>query len=410
MSSHSSWLTRKLRYFLQYRLTPVGQMAVFLMFLSASGVITVEIPIYQIFCGIVALFGVVEFCGTLFRPRLHLTVTFPPRITTGETAVGLIAIENRGYFPAYDLMVGCFLLPAHLKHVNAHEMIPALRRGERAMLPVKIQADRRGEYGIPHMWVHSTFPLNFMRVGNTPVPISKLIVVPAFQRLEQFEIPISHRYQHGGMLLESRSGNAAEYVGNREYIPGEPTKRLDFRAWARVGKPVVREYQEEFCSRVAIVLDTQRHSRWRTQESRQEFEAALSLTAAIVDSLESQGTVIELFAAGPDLFFFQSEDTQADPLESVLEILAGLEPIRFNPFDQVTPAITENLESTSVVICLFTNWDPSREALTDQILRSGCSLRVLLIRERPPTHPFPDEKTHMVLSPSQILRGDVCIL
>ncbi|SFH86244.1 DUF58 domain-containing protein [Planctomicrobium piriforme] len=412
MKHRPSWLGKKIRYFFQYRLTPVGQMAVFLMFLSASGIITVEIPIYQMFCGIVALFGVVEFCGTLFRPRLKVTATFPEKVTVGDTALGLVSIQNIGYFPACDIMCGCFLLPEGLSHTNARAMIPSLARGQQATLPVEILGERRGEYPIPHMSIHSTFPLNFMRIGSANVPVNKLTVVPSFHRLEQLDIPISHRYQHGGMLLESRSGNAAEYVGNREYIPGEPTKRLDFRAWARVGKPVVREYQEEFCSRVAIVLDTHVEPRWPfpPRQALQELEAAISLTAAVADSLTHMGTTIELFAAGPDLFFFQTADAQFTSFESILEILASIEPTRHNPFDQLTPAISESLESTSVVICLFTDWDETREMLVNQIIRSGCALRVLLVRERPPTRPFPHDEYYTALSPADVLRGDVCLL
>jgi hypothetical protein len=33
-------------------------------------------------------------------------------------------------------------------------------------------------------------------------------------------------------------------------------RRIDFRSWARLGKPVVREYQEEYYCRIALILDT----------------------------------------------------------------------------------------------------------------------------------------------------------
>ncbi|HWL09161.1 MAG TPA: DUF58 domain-containing protein [Planctomicrobium sp.] len=412
MKSRQSWLVKKIRYFFQYRLTPIGRMAVLLMFMSATGLITVEIPIYQLFCGIVLLFGVIEFVGNIFRPRLKLTAAFPERVAAGETVLGTVTIHNLGYFPACDLMCGCFMLPNEIQHLNARDMVPVLVRGDHATLPVKLETIRRGQYAIPGIWVHSTFPLNFMRIGNVPVPFSKLLVVPAYHRLEQLHLPVSHRFQHGGVLSESRSGSAAEYSGNREYIPGEPTKRLDFRAWARVGKPVVREYQEEYCSRVAIVLDTQvdQFWKWPTKQARQELEAAISLTAAMADALDHQGMTLELFAAGPDLFFFEANSLSSTYVDSILEILASVEPTFNNPFDQLSPAIRESLESTSVVICLFLDWDESREELVNQIVQSGCGYRNFLIRERPATRPFPQDDYHVVLSPKGILEGDTCLL
>jgi len=412
MKYRQSWLVKKFRYFFQYRLTPIGRVAVSLMFLSAIGLITVEIPIYQLFCGIVVLFGVVEFTGSLFRPRLKLTTAFPERVTAGEPVIGTVTIQNQGYFPACDLMCGCFLLPGGIRHSNALEMIPVLGRGEFGTLPVQLQTVRRGQFAIPGIWIHSTFPLNFLRVGNVPVALNRLTVVPAYHRLEQFDLPLSHRYQLGGVLSEARSGNAAEFSGNREYIPGEPTRRLDFRAWARVGKPVVREFQEEYCSRVAIVLDTQLQKRWWeiTPPGSRDFEGAISLTAAMADSLHHQGTTLELFAAGPDLFFFEANNLSLSSFDSVLEILAGVESTLTNPFDQLSPLIQESLESISVTICVLLDWDEAREELVDQIIRSGSGYRIFLIRSRPTTRPFPHDEFHIQLAADRILEGDVCLL
>lgn len=412
MKYRQSWLVKKIRYFFQYRLTPIGRMAVMLMFLSASGLITVEIPIYQLFCGIVVLFGIIEFTGTLFRPRLKISATFPERVAAGENVRGSVTVQNMGYFPACDLMCGCFLLPSGIRHINALGMIPVLARGETDTLPVVLETTQRGQYSIPGIWIHSTFPLNFMRVGNIPVPFSKLTIVPAYHRLEQISLPLSHRYQQGSLLSEARTGNAAEYSGNREYIPGEPTKRLDFRAWARVGKPVIREYQEEYCSRVTIVLDTQIEKRFfqMPKKENEDLEAAISLTAAIADALDQQGVIIELFAAGPDLFFFEASNSSTAYVDGIMDILAGVEPTSTNPFEQLSPLIRESLETTSVVLCLFLDWDASREELVNQIVCSGCDYRIFMIRSGPTSSPFPHSDFHVALSPGEILGGETCLL
>ncbi|WP_437225662.1 DUF58 domain-containing protein [Planctomicrobium sp. SH661] len=412
MKRQPSWLARKIAFFFQFKLTPVGRMAVFLMFLSAIGIITTEIPIYQIFCGIVALFGVAEICGAMVRPRLTITGSLPEKMTAGDTALGLLTVENRGFLPVFDICCGCFILPSGVQHIAPDTTVRMIRRGKSATLPVQLRANQRGEFLLSDVYVHSTFPLNIMRTGATPVPPHKLSVVPAFHSLEELDIPISHRYQHGGILLDSHSGNAAEYVGNRDYIPGEPTKRLDFRAWARVGKPIVREYQDEFCSRVAIVLDTyvSKTPLFKRQIATNELEAAISLTAAVADSLDRIGTTIELFAAGPDLFFFQSGDASQTFLESILEILAAVDPTNVNPFDKLTPAIGESLESISVIVCVFLDWDESREELVNRIIQSGCALRVLLVRDRPPTRPFPLDEYYSHFQSRQVLQGEVCTL
>ncbi|WP_437205904.1 DUF58 domain-containing protein [Planctomicrobium sp. SH664] len=403
----SGYLRSWLLYF-QFKFTPPGRVAIMVLFLTAFGVVTVEVPVYQIFCSLCGLLLCVEFVGMVMRPRLKVSGTLPERIAAGEVATGSVTIENVGFLPALDIMCGLFGLPAGLSHRDATGMLPSIPKGERRLLPVTLQGVRRGEYALPEMHVHSTFPLNLMRFGRAVVPAGKLTVVPAFHRLEQFAIPISKRYQLGTMLQDSKIGDAPEYIGNRDYVPGEALKRVDFRAWARVGKPVVREYQDEYCSRVAMVLDTHIPYRFRQfqPETFPRFEAAVSLTASIADFLDGAEAAIDVFAAGPDLYLFQTV-SGITYLESVLEILAAVETSRHNPFEKLTPVIAESLESTSVVICVFLDWDDSREELTRQIVEHGCALRVFLIREQLPEKAFPSDESNTHFTPQQILQGQV---
>jgi len=390
---------------LNFKLTPVGRHAVVGIFLSAFGAVTVDVPIYLIFCGLVGLFGCVEFTGMLFRPKLEVTGLMPAKVTAGGVAQGQVRIVNNGKWPAYDIMCSVGKLPTELRHTDGTTVIPEILPGEEANLPVSISASRRGEYVVPELRIHSTFPFNLMRFGTAAVPANKLIVLPRFEQMEQFELPFSVRFQAGGILSEKHTGDSPEYVGNREYVPGEPIHRLDFKAWARVGKPVVREYQNEYSSRVAIVLDTfqpRQFPRWNNDPA---LEAAVSLTASIADCLNQTETVMDVFAAGPDLFLFQAV-AGTTHFDSVLEILAAVDSTRQNPFERLTPVIAESLESISTVVCVFLDWDEARETLTRQILESGCSLRVFVIRNGETTAPFHSDLNQCtLLSPQSVLDG-----
>ena len=124
--------------------------------------------------------------------------------------------------------------------------------------------------------------------------------------LVDVSVPVGMRHQPGGIALTSNIGESPEYIGNREYVPGEPVRRIDFRSWARLGKPVVREFQEEYYCRIALVLDTHvvpkmtwgSFERWaegwyfpyeQGPEEFPELEAAVSMTAALADALSPRG-------------------------------------------------------------------------------------------------------------------------
>lgn len=407
MKSPPSSRLRKLAFLLKFKLTPPGRVAVLLIFLSALGSITIEIPIYQMFCGIVALFGICEATGLLLRPSLKVTGWLPDRAAAGERITGMVTIQNLGYFPAFDLMGIFFGMPKGVRHENAAEFIPCVRRGETASIPIVLLGEARGEYLLPELHVHSTFPLNLMRFGGSSVTFGRLTILPSYFPLERLELPMSRRYQPGGMLVDTRTGNPPEYVGNREYVPGEPVRRLDFRAWARLGKPVVREYQDEFCSRIALVLDTYQPAEWRQsrRENSAAIEAAVSLTASVAASLGESESIIDLFAAGPDLFLFQTTAGMSH-LEAVLEILAAVEATAKDPFEKFSPVVGESLESISVLVCVLLNWDEIRQSFVQMVIETGCAVRVLLVRDGETALPFPDEALFSQLSPRSILNGE----
>lgn len=411
MKRRRSWLAQRFRRLYRDKLTPPGRVAVVLVLLSAAGLLTDEIPVYLVFCGATSLFGIAELFGTAMRPRVQLSGEFPERILVGQTATARVSVKNLGRWPAWDLMCRVLRLPKALRHLDPHVMIPRLAPGEQQVLPVSIKAGQRGEYVLPDLWVHSTFPFNLMRFGGDDLEVRKLTVLPTFHRLEQLEIPIVQRYQAGGTIHQSRTGEAMEFSGNREYVPGEPVRRMDFRAWARLGRPVVREYQGEFASRVALCLDTFVARSWgrRDPVGANDFEAAISLTAAIIDSLDNRQTSLDLFAAGPDLFLFQSPEGGSH-LEAVMEILAAVASTHRNPFEDLGPALDENLESTSVTICVLLDWDAAREEMLRRVLDSGCEARVYIVRNRPTTLPLPEQAGFTLLDPAAIQAGEVLAL
>jgi uncharacterized protein (DUF58 family) len=136
------------------------------------------------------------------------------------------------------------------------------------------------------------------------------------------DLPVGRKYQPGGLHLVSHVGDSEEFIGNREYRPGDRLRDIHHAAWARTGFPIVREFQEEYLCRIAMIVDTLAPP--RDTAARQDLEAALSLAAAIADALSRQEYVVDLFAAGPDLYHFQAGRGLAY-LDNILDILACLE-------------------------------------------------------------------------------------
>ncbi|QDT31005.1 DUF58 domain-containing protein [Thalassoglobus polymorphus] len=401
-------MVRLTRFLVGFKMTPFGRVAVLGIFLGALGGVTIEIPVYQIFCGWVCLFGFIETTGILLRPKLELKAWFPEKVIEGESVTGYVDITNVGMFPACDIMCALLQMPEGMRHLDADYSIPSIPKGKQMTLPVTVQASKRGNYILPGARIHSTFPFNLMRFGKAQTDQWELQVLPAFSPLEQFEVPFSRKSQADGVSAEIRVGDSPEYIGNRDYTPGEPVRRLDFKAWARVGRPVVREYQDEFNSQAAIFLDTHLPRRWgRARKDRLRLDAAVSLTAAIAHQMDQHDASVEVFLAGADLFLFQPA-AGVTHFESVMEVLSVTELTNSESLSQLAPVIADSLEDVSVVFCVFVDWDESREQFVRGIVESGCAVRLLLVSESEPDIPVPyDEGEFTTLNPRAILLGEV---
>ncbi len=401
-------LARLIRYMWEYKLTPPGRVLVTSILLTALGSVTSEIPVYQLFCGLLALLAVTEALSVLFRPRLEITGRYPERAAVGIDVSVPIRVRNLSRIrPAFDLMLGMFGAPPEISHVQAEQCLPRLGPGESATLQLTLRAAKRGIYPLPPLYVFSTFPFNIERFGRVRLEAGRLVVFPSYQSLEEFEIPLSFRYQHGGVSLSESVGYSSEYIGSREYVAGDAVRHIDSKAWARTGSPVVKEYHEEFCSRVALVLDTHLPGRRVHSAAERRLEAAVAMVAAMAERLRDHSHRVDLFAVGPELYEFRTS-VGGIHFDSVLEILAGVDRCRQNPFELMSPLIAEHLGSLSTVMCVFLDWGPARAEFIRCVVESGCALRGVLIVDDatvPPPEGLPEDWPRVAAS--DVLEGRV---
>ena len=122
-----------------------------------------------------------------------------------------------------------------------------------------------------------------------------------------------------------RAGQSDEFLTLREYRPGDPLHHIHWAAFARAGFPVVREFEDVFQPRTALILDCLLPEHGNAFTLTKTFETAIEAAAALAGSLQNGETLLELllvqdkahqFTAGPG-------NLQARRL---LEVLAAVQP------------------------------------------------------------------------------------
>ncbi len=90
----------------------------------------------------------------------------------------------------------------------------------------------------------------------------------------------------GGIHLSNRAGSSLEFRDHREYQPGDDLRRIDWNAYARTDKLIVKLYREEVSPHIDIVIDG---SRSMILENSAKLEALLGLAALFASAASNAG-------------------------------------------------------------------------------------------------------------------------
>lgn len=321
----------------------------------------------------------------LYRPQATLHVMMSTRVCAGETIPIDIDVEQRGRSRGADLVVLLHRLPPAIDSVpDGGAALPDLKRGETTRLRLALQCNQRGSYTVPGFRIETGFPFGMLRARRIVDEPQALLVYPKFTALSRLTLPTGRRYQPGGVALASNLGESFEFLGNREYREGDNIRDIDWRATARVQTPIVREYREEYFLRVAVILDTHVPKKIRRADRQQRlaaFERAVSVSASISDYMARQDYLVDLFAAGPNLYHLTAGRSLAY-LDQILDILACVEANPDQPFDVIEPQIAEVMSRISTVICVMLDWDEPRRIFAHRLARQGAAVKVVIVRDR----------------------------
>jgi uncharacterized protein (DUF58 family) len=368
----------------QDRLTPRGRyLFIALCGFALIGLDTRARQVYVLFSLAAGLYVTATLFGLRPRPRIALRCRTPERATAGRAARFTAELTT----PGRDL-ADLFLAWPPPREAPAPIAIAPPERfvsttSGRAEVPFELTPSRRGRYVLAGARVRATDPLGLLTSAGVALPDPVLLVYPRFYTLDSFRIPLGRRYQPGGIPLSSSTGDSIEFVGTREYRPGDPVRNIHWRSWARRGEPVVKEHQEEYFCRIAIILDTFLQRGPSAAEQR-AFEAAISVVATIADYFSRSEFVVDILAAGPDVYEVSAGRSLAY-LDNILDVLACLEPCYEPPFQGIGPHLFERLTQLTTVVAVLQDWDPEREAFLRRVASSGVAVRGLIVHEGPTT-------------------------
>ena len=399
----------RLWFFLRKRFTSAGLGALAMLVISGVfGMDTNRTTAYQIFIFLLALLLIAVGFSLFFRGRFDVRRSLPRFVTVGEPLTYWVRVLNQGGRFEQGLILEETLgdsrpvweeiAPTVNGRTRKRAVIGAarwlkliaqkqgikVRAAEAPNIPphgeveVRLEALplRRGRVNLEGVRLVRVDPLGLVRAQARVKLPGSLLALPRRYPLPPVSLPGFRRHQPGGVALASSVGDSEEFVSLREYRPGDPMRRIHWASWAKTGKPIVKEYQEEFFVRHALILDT-----FESRASEEVFEEAVSVAASFASTVRTQESLLDLMFVGPQAYCFTSGRGLLHT-DRMLEILASVSVCRDKSFSDLQGLVLERASVLSGCICVLLGWDEERKKFVELLRSLGMPTKVLVVTEK----------------------------
>jgi uncharacterized protein (DUF58 family) len=197
---------------------------------------------------------------------------------------------------------------------------PVVAAGESRTELVTQSYPRRGRYELGGFEISTRFPFGFFRRGERVRAAGQVIVYPAVKEVSSYFhlLPFSP-----GRLEGMHAGPGESLYAIRKYQEGESARWVDWKASAKTGTLMAREFARDEESKFCLILDTLLDARAaREPDAAERFERAVSLAASLAAHFADEGAELELLTPHGHV----PRGLGTPQLYRILDILATVEP------------------------------------------------------------------------------------
>lgn len=417
-----AWLHRTyfrssgVHHFVSRRLRPAGiALGVVFVLATCLGIGHERGSIYQLFSMSLAMFLIGFPWALLRRARLEAVRDVPRYATAGEPVRYSVRITNTGRRALsrawlaesppdprpgideftllrepgeeernkFDRFFAYFrwqwlLLRNRLFADTAGRAEVRLKPGMQTRAFIELTPLRRGVIRLQDMRVLLPDPFGlFQKCVRVKAPSATMLVLPRRYPLPPIELPGGAAFKISGEATTNSIGNSGEFVGLRDYRPGDPLRQIHWKSWARTGRPIVKELEDTFYPRYGLILDT-----LSTDRTDLAFEEAVSVAASFASAIDTSESLL-------DLMFIKNEahivtaGRGLERAEKLLEVLAGVTPERKTDFQSLARLVLRHRDDLTSCLVIFNGWDDSRAAFLRSLVRGGVICAPIVVGNGP---------------------------
>ncbi len=259
--------------------------------------------------------------------------------------------------------------------------LPDLPPGQAVTVAMELLPQRRGRLRFAELCFCRPDPFGLFRTLHHLALPQSCCVLPRRYPVSPLPSVGGRAYQRGGVALANQVGESEEFTALREYRPGDSLRNVHWRCSAKLGRWVVKEFQDEYFARRALVLDT-----FCPAARAADFEAAVSVAASLVLAAPERDALLDLMFVEREAHCFTA-GRGLDHAASLLEILAGVRLSQHTPFEVLAQNVLSRAGRLSSVALVLLDFDAERRRLCEALAARGLPVAVLVVSEQPLASP-----------------------
>ncbi|MFD3518428.1 DUF58 domain-containing protein [Streptomyces sp. NPDC058657] len=236
--------------------------------------------------------------------------------------------------------------------------------GERQRLTTQLQPTRRGDRHAQRVTVRSYGPMGLAaRQAGHLVPWA-VRVLPPFTSRKHLPSKLARLRELDGRTSVLTRGEGTEFDSLREYVPGDDTRSIDWRATARQNTVAVRTWRPERDRHILLVLDTGRTSAGRVGDVPR-LDASMDAALLLAALASRAGDRVDLLAYDRNTRAQVQGRSAGELLPAMVNSLATLEPelIETDSRGMVSAALRSAPRRSLVVLLTSLESAPVEEGL-----------------------------------------------
>ena len=325
---------RWIGYKMEYRVTREGWIYIGgIIIVALAALNTGNNLLFLILASLIAIILMSGILSSITLSGVELRLELPEHIFAGQSVRARVELQNEKLtLPSFSLRVEGTkdkkALTTPLLETPVY--FPYLPKRDRVQQNVPITFPRRGAYRQDMFRIVTRFPFGFLQKARRVQLGAEALVYPSVEPSRDF-FEILPALQ--GALESHNKGGGHDLYALRDYLPNDSVRHVHWKASARSGALMVREFTREDDCRVLLVLDPHVSEAIRdpksaaASEANERFERAVTLCASIAWHFYERNAQLQFRSAALETSLTAAEDT----IFTILKHLALAAPLPADP-------------------------------------------------------------------------------